>query len=67
MTTKTIKIKDLTIKELINMKCKLHCKNCPFNNYDEDSLADKLCDLVNTGDDFQLLDQEIEVEYDESK
>lgn len=57
------KIGDLTIKELISMKCpKSSCNSCPFGNYDIDFLSDRLCDLVNRQDELDILDQEIEVE-----
>lgn len=45
------------------MKClSSGCGTCPFGNYDNDALADKCCELVNSFDEFHLLDQEIEVE-----
>ena len=59
--TKKIKIGDLTIRELINMDCH-KCCNCPFGNYKDDILSDRLCDLVHIFDDLHVLDQEIEVE-----
>lgn len=63
MTTKTIKIGDLTIKELIKMNCS-SCETCPFKNYEKDYLSDRLCDLVTTHDEYHILDQEIEVKYE---
>lgn len=56
------KIGDLTLKEITNMKCPRECSECPFGDFDENFLADKCCDLVNTADECNLLDQEIEVE-----
>ena len=66
--TKIIKVRDLTIKELIGMRCPAKdCKSCPFGNYKKDFLSDRLCDLVKTFDKYNVLDKAIEVEYDESK
>lgn len=57
------KIGDLTLREITNMKClSSGCGTCPFGSYDNDALADKCCELVNSFDEFHLLDQEIEVE-----
>lgn len=62
------KIGDLTIREITNMKCvSSGCSDCPFGNYADDVLADKCCELVNSLDEFNLLDKEIEVEKDENK
>lgn len=54
------KIADLTLREVIKLKCIRECKECPFcgNHY----LEDNICDLVNTKDENNLLEQEIEVE-----
>ena len=73
--TKTIKVGDLTLNELIRMKCPApKCIKCPFGNYKKDFLSDRLCDIVNTFDELNIMNKEIkvnikdiEVEYDESK
>lgn len=60
-----MKIGDLTLKKIVNMKCSTNCHKCPFGDYSVDTLADKCCELVNSLDEFNLLDQEIEVEENE--
>ena len=59
------KIGDLTLREITKMKCSRCCDECPFGNFDNDFIADKCCVLVDTLDEYNLLDQEIEVEENE--
>ena len=57
---------DLTLREISEMKCAWYqCEKCPFHNFDEDYIADRLCEIVGKKDENHLFEQEVEVENDE--
>lgn len=57
------KIRDLTIEELLKLRKCFNCSECPFGDYENNSLSDKLCDLLTTEhSDNPTLDLEVDIQ-----